>query len=124
MTGAEPAEEYARVLDTVERFTRSKTQTELEEAAREHKLVIAPIATIPQVAGMEQFESRDFWRELSHPRASTPLRYPGPFVRFSEQAMQPGRRAPLLGEHNEEIYGEELGIARSELDRLQAEGVI
>ena len=123
MTGEEPPEEYARVLDAIDRFTRSKTKVELVEAAAERKLVIASIATIPEVAEMEQLESRDFWRELPHPRGEAPLRYPGAFVRFSENEMQPGRRAPLLGEHNDEIYGE-LGLAPPELDQLRAEGVI
>ena len=61
LTGQEPPEEYARVLDAIARFTRSKTIAELVDAAGERKLVIAPIATIPEVAGMEQFQSRDFW---------------------------------------------------------------
>ena len=32
--------------------------------------------------------------------------------------------APLLGQHNSELYGDELGISASELSQLKAQGTI
>ena len=32
--------------------------------------------------------------------------------------------APLLGQHNERVYGEMLGMSSSEIESLKAEGVI
>ena len=31
--------------------------------------------------------------------------------------------APFLGEHNLEVYGEELGLSRDEVEKLQKDGV-
>ena len=33
-------------------------------------------------------------------------------------------RAPLLGEHNAEIYGEMLGYGSAEIEKLRRDGVI
>jgi len=48
---------------------------------------------------------------------------PGWPVRM-ERSRVPVRPAPLLGEHNREVYGELLGLDLDELDRLSEEGVI
>ena len=51
------------------------------------------------------------------------ITYPGAFVKPSEAAFGIRHRAPLIGEHNEEIYGE-LGFSEGELAILKQEGVI
>lgn len=48
---------------------------------------------------------------------------PGLPSSFSELAREPARRAPLLGEHTDDILAE-LGYGQRELDRLRADGVI
>lgn len=67
-------------------------------------------------------EAREFWKEIEHPEAGK-LRYPGEPVRMSETAWQAGR-APMLGEHNEQIYQGELGYSSKELVKLKGNGVI
>jgi crotonobetainyl-CoA:carnitine CoA-transferase CaiB-like acyl-CoA transferase len=59
---------------------------------------------------------------IDHPAAGS-LDYPAAPFKMSITPFRTGR-APLLGEHNEEIYGTELGIGAGELRRLQREGVI
>jgi len=67
-------------------------------------------------------EARKFWVEIEHPEAGK-LMYPGEPTRMSETEWQAGR-APMLGEHNEEIYHGELGYSAEELARLSGDGVI
>ena len=52
------------------------------------------------------------------------ITYPGPPVRSSEHYWFIRRRAPLIGEHNEEIYGRELGLSSEQLAAMQDSGVI
>ncbi len=60
---------------------------------------------------------------VEHPEMGDRLTYCGPFIKFSEAAIDIKRRPPLTGEHNEEVYGE-LGISKQELLALQQAGII
>jgi crotonobetainyl-CoA:carnitine CoA-transferase CaiB-like acyl-CoA transferase len=85
----------------------------------------APIAfvhTLGDLLESEQLRSRDYFREVEHPLAGS-LTYPGPPFRMSEVEWEPGR-APLLGEHNREVYCEEMGLSGRELAHLRAAGVV
>jgi len=62
--------------------------------------------------------------EVEHPELGTTITYPGAFGIFSEMSPRISRRAPLIGEHNEEIYEKELGISREKLITLKQAGVI
>lgn len=124
LTGQEPVEGYEQLARVVEEFTRSKAKAELLQAALERKLLIAPITTIDEVVHNDHLTARDYWRPLGHSELGQVFRYPGPFARFSATPIAYRRRPPLVGEHNREIYIDELGFTAQQLAQLQAEGVI
>ena len=68
------------------------------------------------------YEARGFWVDIDHPEAGK-LTYPGAPLIMSETTWQ-ASRAPLLGEHNEEVYHGELGFSPWELTQLRENGVI
>jgi crotonobetainyl-CoA:carnitine CoA-transferase CaiB-like acyl-CoA transferase len=85
-----------------------------------------PVAKVMQPHAqpdLAQLESRHFFEEVQHPvtgssRYSTlPMRFSRGPERWHE------RHAPLLGEHNDELLGA-LGLTRSEIDALEADGII
>jgi crotonobetainyl-CoA:carnitine CoA-transferase CaiB-like acyl-CoA transferase len=130
-SGKEPQEEYERVKQVVAEFTATKTKAELLRAALERGLLIAPVATIDEVAASEQLAARDYWRDVPQPLApqaledeGASLRHPGPFARFSATPIQYRRPAPRIGQHNREVYVDELGLSEAELARLQREGIV
>jgi 2-methylfumaryl-CoA isomerase len=49
---------------------------------------------------------------------------PGSPLAFSRLGRLPARRAPLLGEHTDEILAERLGLGDSEIGRLHDDGVV
>jgi crotonobetainyl-CoA:carnitine CoA-transferase CaiB-like acyl-CoA transferase len=67
-------------------------------------------------------ETRGFFQEIEHPAAGR-LTYPGPPFRLEAMPWQ-AARAPLLGEHNEQVYCGELGLSHEELATLRASGVV
>ena len=61
---------------------------------------------------------------MEHPEFDATVTYPGSFARFSAARCGIRRRAPGIGEHNDEIYRAELGLARDDLEALRQEGVV
>jgi crotonobetainyl-CoA:carnitine CoA-transferase CaiB-like acyl-CoA transferase len=124
LSGAVPMSEYERVQGVVAGFMKSKTKAELFEIARANNLLIAPVSTIDDVLANPQFIAREYWQDVAYPEAGAPLHYPGPFVRFSKRPITYRMPPPRIGEHNNQIYHEELGIGERELAELARKGVI
>jgi len=66
---------------------------------------------------------REYFVEVDHPVAGK-LKYPGAPGKLSETPWEIERPAPLLGQHNEEIYCQRLSYAREELAKLRMGGII
>ncbi len=109
----------------IEAFTMTKTKEELyNRGAFEYTILIAPVSTTKDITEDIQLAARDFWVEIPHPELGRNIPYCGPFIKLSETPIKYRRRAPLIGEHNKEILGGELGITDAELASLHSKGVI
>jgi len=103
---------------------RKFTMAEILEGALKHNAQVYPFATTADIANNPQLASRDFWVEVDHPELGTSITYPGPFAQNTELPPRIFRRAPLIGEHNEEIYEKELGISKEKILILKQAKVI
>ncbi|MBI2866333.1 MAG: CoA transferase [Chloroflexi bacterium] len=80
------------------------------------------VQDMAEVAGDPQFRDRGFFVQTEHPEAGL-LTNPGAPFRMPESPWRAGR-APLLGEHNQEVYGGWLGLEAADLALLRRRGVI
>ncbi|GAF95086.1 unnamed protein product, partial [marine sediment metagenome] len=64
-----------------------------------------------------------FFTHLDHPQAGR-LEYPTAGHKMSETPWRGERAAPLLGEHNEQVYRGRLGYSKEQLDTMAADGTI
>jgi benzylsuccinate CoA-transferase BbsE subunit len=108
----------------VGRFFMSRTKAELLEGAVKYRVMLYPVANAADILQDTQLAIRDFWVQLEHPELGTTIPYPGGFGKATETPPRVWRRAPLIGEHNREIYEEELGIPREEILALKQARVI
>lgn len=76
-----------------------------------------------EAATSPQLVERGFFTEVAHPVMGT-VTLPGDTYGFSETPWHVRRSAPLLGEHNAEVYGEELGYGAEALSVLRESNVI
>ena len=117
--------EQARLIsDVLAAFFRTKTKAEIFQEALKYGFFAAPVSDARDLWDNPQLQARDFWVELKHPELGMSIPYPGAFVAMSRTPITLRRRAPLIGEHNREVYCGELGLSSEEMSRLQAEGVI
>ncbi len=71
----------------------------------------------------EHLKAREFFVEIDHPKAGR-LVYPSAPYRFSRTPVRFERPAPMLGEHNQEVYCEQLGYSQEDLVQMRRTGVI
>ena len=95
----------------------------LHQASGERRLVFGMAQDAGDLHECPHLHEREFFRRVSHPVASA-ADYPGMGPRLSGMDYQVRRPAPLLGQHNSEIYGDELDISAGELAQLISLGAI
>ena len=95
----------------------------LHQASGERRLVFGMAQDAGDLHDCPHLEEREFFRMVTHPVAGE-AKYPGMGPRLSGVNYQARRPAPLLGQHNGEIYGDELGCSDAEMTRLRALGAI
>ena len=101
----------------------TKTVEESISALKSGHVPCSPIPGFDQVADDPQLLSREMVVEVEQP-VSGRVKLVGSVFKLSET---PGDRrfpAPALGEHNQEIYADLLGLGPHEIEKLKQEGVI
>jgi len=117
-------EEIDRMEEPIGDFFKGVTKAEFFKEVVKRQMLGYPVASVKEIFADPQHEARHFWQTIEHPELQISIDYPGGFARFSDGACRIWRRAPLIGEHNQEIYGQELGMSPAEIAELQKQGVI
>ncbi len=106
------------------RFFQAHTKKELFQKAVKKKMTLYPVQNTADVTADAQLQERDFWAAIDHSELEERLLYPKPPFLLSEELRVRKRRAPLIGEHNEEVYGGELELSREEMIKLKELGAL
>jgi crotonobetainyl-CoA:carnitine CoA-transferase CaiB-like acyl-CoA transferase len=113
-----------QITEPTRKFMLAHTKSEIYEGGVKSHAMAYPINDISDTMKDIQLAARNFWVKLSHPELNTSIVYPGAFALTSELPPQISRRAPLIGEHNREIFENELKISRTKVQTLKNAGVI
>jgi crotonobetainyl-CoA:carnitine CoA-transferase CaiB-like acyl-CoA transferase len=104
-------------------WVAERNADEVVDLVRGAGLPCAKVATIDEVVEDPQLKHREMLVEIDHPKVGK-LPMHGLNVHYSETKETIRRHPPLLGQHNEEIYGEWLGMKPEQVADLKARGVI
>ncbi|UCH42249.1 MAG: CoA transferase [Dehalococcoidales bacterium] len=113
-----------RIEEPIARFFASFTKEELLEGAVRNRMMFYPTFNTADILQSPQLDARDYWEEVEHPELKTSILYPGAFAKISGNPVTISKRPPLIGEHNHEIYQQELGLSPEEFKKLEESKVI
>lgn len=100
------SEDAVKWQDTFAEFFVKHTKAELYEQALKRRFPLMPCNTPREIYANEQLAARRFWTKLDHPELGSQITYPGAHVGMNATPWRLYRRAPLVGEHNAEVFGE------------------
>ena len=78
------------------------------------------MTTAAELLDNEQLWERGFYQEIGAEK----IVYPGAPYKLSESGWQLISQAPQVGEHNNQVYCDELGLSAAELQGLISAGVV
>ncbi len=113
----------AEVKDTMHPWLMTRTKKEIYELSQTHNIAMGAYLKIDESVDSEQLKAREFFAEIEHPTAGK-LKYPGCPANLSKTPWRMKSPAPLLGQHNEEIYCGRLGYSKEDLAKLREANII
>jgi crotonobetainyl-CoA:carnitine CoA-transferase CaiB-like acyl-CoA transferase len=104
-------------------FFMGRTKDDLFKYAQKKDLPLFPVNTLADIIEDKQHEERGFWRDIPYPEWGITIRHPGPAFQLGDNRCDMVR-APRIGEHNNQIYGDIIGLSEETIIRLKQSGVI
>ena len=104
-------------------WTRTKSKKEIHQLLMDAHIPCAPIQTLKEVVRDPHYIARGMLTEIEHPQKGQMSVFGNP-IRFSANHLVAPSPAPLLGQHNEEVYTKLLGLTKKQYEELLKEQVI
>jgi benzylsuccinate CoA-transferase BbsE subunit len=101
--------------DLIANFIASLPAEEVYHAAQERGFTWGAVRAPEALLDDAHLHDRGFWKQVEHKELGRSFVYPGEPAIYNGSPWQISARAPLIGEHNAEIFCDELGLSRGEL---------
>jgi formyl-CoA transferase len=111
-----------RIFDTIEQWTMTKTKFEVMDICNKQDIPVGPILSMKEIAEEQSLRATGTVVEVDHPRRGRYLTVGNP-IKMSD-SIADVRRAPLLGEHTDEVLREVLHYSDEEIGEIKASGAI
>jgi crotonobetainyl-CoA:carnitine CoA-transferase CaiB-like acyl-CoA transferase len=107
----------------IEAWTQNYMQYEVTEMLQKVGVAAFPCLSNRGLVEDPHLKARGFFEEWDHPEIGK-RKYDGLTWKMSKTPGRIGKRAPLVGEHNNYVFGELLGLSQEEIDRLVQEKIL
>jgi crotonobetainyl-CoA:carnitine CoA-transferase CaiB-like acyl-CoA transferase len=122
-TNADRLRNRDTLIATLQEVFLTRTYEEWEEILLDHGIPIGAINNLAQVVEHPQVRARGSLVEIEHPTAGR-TRMVGPALRLSETPGSIRTPAPTLGQHNDEVLRNLLGLDAAAIADLRAAGAL
>lgn len=122
-TNAARADHVDETDAVVAAWTATLSRAEIFAITRQYRIPCAPVRTIPEVINDRHMHERGMLEWIEHPALGRVV-VPNSPIRLHGAERPPTQPSPALGQHNQDVYGDWLGLSASEISRLQQDGVI
>ena len=112
------------ITEVMAQFFAQMSQAEIWQGGQQRDFPWGGVRTLDDIIGDPHLQERGFFVEVEHPELDQSFVYPGPAAIYNGSPWRISRRAPLIGEHNQEILCGELGVSLEELNLLAESGVV
>jgi len=117
-------QEHEAVKSIVQAWTMTKSVKDIVDVLLEAGIPAAPINNIEQVVNDPHIAgAREMFVEVDHPKAGK-MKITGSHIKLSETKPSIKTPSPLLGQHNDEVYKELLGLSIEEIAAMKKEALI
>jgi len=117
------AEYVDALLIYLSEWSMQYTREEAFHVGQAGGVPIGPAYSSEELLDSEHLTARDYFVQIDHPEIGS-AKYPGAPYDFSETPWKIERHAPLLGEHNEDIFCGRLGCLREDLVKFRQMKVV
>ncbi len=111
------------IAPMLDEWMLQQTNEDVYHRGAKKGIAMGPIYSARAVMNSQQYAARGYFVEVDHPEVGK-YRYAGWPYQMSATPPRVGRPAPLLGQHNQEVYCTCLGYSPEEFKRLQRTGTI
>ena len=123
--GVRSGPEMDFLRERIEEFIAAQPADESYHGGQQIRLAWAVIRSPEENLEDEHFrDDRGFFPEVEHPELGKSFAYPGHPAMFSKTPWRMRRRAPMLGEDNERVLSQEMGLSPSDMVLLRESRVI
>ena len=114
----------SHITEVMTNFFANMPQDEVWRGGQERDYPWGAIRTMDEVVEDEHLRDRGFFIEVEHPELGESFTYPGPVAIYNGSPWRISHRAPLIGEHNQDILCGELRLSKQELSVLAEGGIV
>jgi crotonobetainyl-CoA:carnitine CoA-transferase CaiB-like acyl-CoA transferase len=111
-------------MTDIEHWLRTQDAVAVVDRLADSGVPAAVVVSPSLVTENPQLRAREFFERLDHPSTGPGLYPRPPFARLDHTGQWLMRPPPTLGQHNDEVLGQLCGLTQTDLERLQAQGVI